>query len=87
MLKYLTFTGYYVYMSSSEEQPGLVATLETKDQYPPSQGICYLRLWYYMHTDLSADTVDIGALKVYLAGMVCVLLCFHYVHKLSSQGL
>lgn len=74
-----------MYVSSSEGQPGLLATLQTLDEYPPSQGICYLRLWHYMHTDLSAENVDIGALRVYLAGRVCELICCHYVHKSSFQ--
>lgn len=68
-------------MSSSEGQPGLLAALETKDEYPASQGICYLRLWHYMHTDLSAENVDIGALKVYLTGMSCLLTCYYHMHK------
>lgn len=68
-----------MYVSSSEGQPGLLATLETLTEYPPSQGICYLRLWHYMHTDLSAENVDIGALKVYLAGNSYLLTCSHSV--------
>lgn len=62
-------------MSSSDGQPGLLATLETILVYPPSQSVCYLRLWYFMHTQLSAENVDIGSLRVYLAGMtyVCII--------------
>ncbi|KAG0721750.1 MAM and LDL-receptor class A domain-containing protein 1 [Chionoecetes opilio] len=66
-------SGHYVYVSSESGTPGLLATLETIDEYPASQDICFLRLWYYMHTDLSAGNVDIGTLRVYLSGMVSIL--------------
>lgn len=76
-----------MYMSSSDGQPGLLAILETMDEYPPSEGVCYLRLWHYMHTDLSAENVDIGTLRVYLAGMACALTYYLCMHKPSFQGL
>ncbi|MPC07725.1 MAM and LDL-receptor class A domain-containing protein 1 [Portunus trituberculatus] len=59
--------GYYVYVSSKTGEPGLLATIETEDEYPASQGICYIRFWYYMHTDHGTETVDIGILRVYLS--------------------
>lgn len=74
-----------MYVSSSDEHPGLLATLEIMNMYPASQGICYVRLWHYMHTDLSAENVDIGTLRVYLAGMAQVLICYHFIHKSGFQ--
>ncbi|KAK7072099.1 hypothetical protein SK128_009911, partial [Halocaridina rubra] len=60
--------GQYVYLASSDQEPGLLGTLMINYEYPASSGVCYIRLWYYMHTDSvsSSAQVDVGAFRVYL---------------------
>lgn len=53
-------------MSSVEEPAGRVAAISTGVQYPPSEGICYVRFWYYMHND--DTTANIGSLRLIVEG-------------------
>ena len=60
--------GQYVYLANSEKTPGLIASLLIKNEYPASNGVCFIRLWYYMHTDTLSDdsVISIGVFRVYL---------------------
>lgn len=60
--------GQYVYVASKSQNPGLIGTIMVEHEYPASDGVCFIRLWYYMHTDTheESSTTNIGALRVYL---------------------
>ncbi|KAG0713087.1 MAM and LDL-receptor class A domain-containing protein 1 [Chionoecetes opilio] len=53
----LAARGHYLYMDSQDEHPGRTATVSMGALYPASEGICYVRFWYYIHNDnITADT-------------------------------
>lgn len=58
-------------VSSTTGVPGKLASLKVNYEYPATESVCFLRFWYYMHTDLTSSepNVDIGNLMVYLEGM------------------
>ncbi|KAG7165100.1 MAM and LDL-receptor class A domain-containing protein 2-like 1, partial [Homarus americanus] len=49
--------GYYLYVSNTNGELGQLAGMKVDFLYPPSEDICYLRFWYYMHSDETASNV------------------------------
>ncbi|CAL4124080.1 unnamed protein product, partial [Meganyctiphanes norvegica] len=61
--------GQYIYISSNDGNLGLTAAARPKQVYPASQDICYIRYWYYMHSDnngANPENYDIGKLRVFI---------------------
>ncbi|XP_047484991.1 MAM and LDL-receptor class A domain-containing protein 1-like [Penaeus chinensis] len=58
--------GQYVYLSSDQGSPGQVAGISPEPTYPASRDLCFVRFWFYMHTDNTNDesTLDTGALRL-----------------------
>lgn len=84
-----------MYIASVAGVQGLLASLMPDQMYPASKDVCYIRFWYYMHTNHQiAENVDLGTLRVYLEGEVFLVfamtLCVYgrkYRKRLSVKPL
>uniref|UniRef100_A0A3Q3L091 MAM domain-containing protein n=1 Tax=Mastacembelus armatus TaxID=205130 RepID=A0A3Q3L091_9TELE len=55
--------GNFLYIHSAIQREGDVAKVTTRNPFPASIGLCYLRFWFFMH---GSDRM--GTLKVYTVG-------------------
>ncbi|XP_056317933.1 MAM and LDL-receptor class A domain-containing protein 1 isoform X2 [Danio aesculapii] len=55
--------GGFLYVNSSGQREGDIASLITQLEFPASVGICHLRFWFHMY-----GSHHMGALKVYTVG-------------------
>ena len=51
-------------------EPSQSASLMPEALYPPSKDICYLRFWYYLHTNSLKGDETIGSLTVFIKGKI-----------------